>query len=238
MTSQSSCRTSDLKENQIIAWTLWRVTRTGLCSDPVLQSASKVLRIILTSVSLTPVTSADCVCQKYHRLNEDYRPIHALCRFLLENVGPSHEFGQHQMLPFIVNMGRLFELFVAEWMSSNLPRNYSCEHQQRVQIGDAGDIVFRLDIVVSDAATSCPAFVIDTKYKVPDAPSTADIAQVVTYATLKNCREAILVYPQNLKRPVDTLIGAIRVRSLTFSIAGDLNDGGRSFLDVLLGVSV
>jgi 5-methylcytosine-specific restriction enzyme subunit McrC len=229
--------TADLKENQIIAWTLWRSTRTGLCSDAVLQSVSKILRIILTVVSLTPATSADCVGQKYHRLNEDYRPIHALCRLLLESVGPSHEFGEYQMLLFIVNMGRLFELFVAEWMSSNLPSDYSCEHQQRVQIGDSADIVFRLDIVVSNVDNLRPAFIIDTKYKVPDTPSTADIAQAVTYATLKNCGDAILLYPRKLKRPVDTLIGAIRVRSLTFPIDGDLDDGGRSFLAELLSVN-
>lgn len=226
--------TADLKENQIPAWTLWRATRTGLCGEPVLQSVRKVLRAMLSVVSLIPTTSHDCVLRRYHRLNEDYRPIHALCRLILENVGPSHEIGQHQMLPFIVNMSHLFELFVAEWLIANIDPKYTCQPQERVQLGDSGDLVFRIDIVVCDTATMRPLCVVDTKYKIPDKPSQADINQAVTYATLKGCSEAVLVYPKRLDRPVDVQIGHIHVRSLTFAIDGDLDYEGRRFVIELL----
>lgn len=222
--------TADLKANQIIGWTLWRATRTGLCGEPVLQSVRKILRAMLSVVSLTPTAPRDCVLDVYHRLNEDYRPIHALCRLILENLGPSHEIGQHQMLPFIVNMSRLFELFVAEWLTANIDPRFTCQPQERVQLGDSGDLVFRIDIVVCDTATMHPLCVIDTKYKISDGPSTADIAQAVTYATLKDCPDAILVYPKRLNRPLDQKIGAIRVRSMTFSLDGDLDDEGKRFL--------
>ena len=229
--------TADLQENQILAWTLWRAMRTGLCGEPVLQSVRKVLRAMTSVVSLIPTASHDCVLQKYHRLNEDYRPIHALCRLILENVGPSHEIGQHQMLPFVVNMSQLFELFVAEWLSANIDAQYTCQPQQRVLVGDTGDLDFRIDIVLCDAATTQPRYVLDTKYKIPVKPSPADVAQVVTYATLKNCSEAVLVYPKRLDQPLDVLIGQIRVRSMTFSLDGDLDQEGRRFLIELLGSS-
>ena len=229
--------TANLKENQILVWTLWRAARTGLCGGSVLQSVRKVLRAMLSVVSLTAMAPGDCVLRVYHRLNEDYRPIHALCRLILENIGPSHEIGQHQMLPFIVNMSHLFELFVAEWLTASIDAKYACQPQQRVQVGDADDLEFRIDIVICDTGTMRPLCVIDTKYKIPDRPSPADIAQAVTYATLKDCRDAVLVYPKRLDHPLDLIIGKIRVRSMTFSLDGNLDDEGRRFLDELLGSS-
>jgi hypothetical protein len=72
--------------------------------------------------------------------------------------------------------------------------------------------------------------VVDTKYKVPDSPSTADVSQVVAYAEAKGCQEAVLVYPIPLKKPLrDTRIGKIRVRTLAFRLDGDLDTNGLSF---------
>jgi hypothetical protein len=76
--------------------------------------------------------------------------------------------------------------------------------------------------------------VIDTKYKVPDSPSTDDVAQVVAYAEAKGCHEAALVYPARLLRPLNTRIGEIRVRTLTFSLDGDLDQNGAAFVRELL----
>ena len=227
--------TADLEDNQILAWTLWRATQTGLCGERVLHSARKALRALLSVVSLRTKTPRDCLLRTYHRLNEDYRPLHALCRLILENVGPSHEIGQHKMLPFIVNMSHLFELFVAEWLSANLDAEYTCRAQERVKVGDAGELDFRIDIVIYDADAGRPLCVIDTKYKTPTSPSQGDIAQAVTYANLKDCAEAVLVYPKKLDRPIDVRIGRTHVRSMTFPIDGDLDHNGKQFLTELLG---
>ena len=225
--------TANLKENQILAWTLWRASRTGLCGEQVLQNVRKALRAILSVASLIPIRPNDCVLEMYHRLNEDYRPIHALCRLILDNLGPSHEIGQHQMLPFIVNMSNLFELFVAEWLTVNIDAKYICKPQERVQLGDTGDLDFWIDMVICDSVTMLPLCVLDTKYKIPDKPSQADINQAVTYASIKGCTEAVLVYPSHLARPIDVKIGQIRVRSMTFAIHDDLDFEGRKFLTEL-----
>jgi 5-methylcytosine-specific restriction enzyme subunit McrC len=68
----------------------------------------------------------------------------------------------------------------------------------------------------------------DTKYKV-GAPSNDDIYQVVSYAAANGCKDAILVYPAELDRPLDERWGDIRVRSATFSLEGDLEETGRRF---------
>ena len=75
--------------------------------------------------------------------------------------------------------------------------------------------------------------VLDTKYKIPASPAAADIAQVVAYAEAKHCRAAILIYPKPLPHPLDTRIGDIRVRSLTFATAGNLDAAGAAFLQEL-----
>lgn len=43
----------------------------------------------------------------YNRLNQDYEPMHGLCWFFLENIGPTHEQGEHTILPFLVDKGRI-----------------------------------------------------------------------------------------------------------------------------------
>ena len=49
------------------------------------------------------------------------------------------------------------------------------------------------------------------------------------------CQEAILVYPRGLPRPFEALVGDIRVRSLPFSLEGDVDEAGRRFMRAVLG---
>ncbi len=228
--------TPDLANNRILLWTLWRALRTGLCSELVGRAVRRVVRTLQSSITLTPATARDCAQQSYHRLNEDYRALHALCRLLLDNLGPSHEIGEQAMLPFIVNMNHLFEMFVAEWLNSNLDPQFVCRLQDSVSIGEQGAFVFRIDLVLCNANTMKPLCVIDTKYKTPEKPSQADINQAVTYATLKGCQHAVLVYPQELAQRLDVLIGPVRVRSLSYRLDDNLEEYGRRFLAELMGV--
>ena len=137
------------------------------------------------------------------------------------------------MFPFLVNMPNLYELFVAEWLKLNLPPDLSVRIQSKLNIGEKRSVV--LDLEVYETQTEKTLYIIDTKYKPPDTPSNSDIYQVTTYATAKNCSEAVLVYPAPLKQPFDEPIGNsnIRVRSLTFSIDGDLEQAGKTFLNRL-----
>jgi 5-methylcytosine-specific restriction enzyme subunit McrC len=84
--------------------------------------------------------------------------------------------------------------------------------------------------VICNIETGEAICVLDTKYKCPSSPSNADISQVVTYAEVKGCKNAILIYPQDLENRLNERLGDIRVRSLAFKIDGDLESAGRSFL--------
>jgi len=232
-----SCRfeehTADIDDNQLIAWTLNRIARSGLCQDRVLPTVRTAYRSIIGAARALPCTSESCVDRSYNRLNEDYRSLHALCRFFLENTGPSHTIGDHSMLPFLVDMAALYERFVSKWLQAHPVSGLQIRAQERLLIAGNEDLEFRIDLVVTDAEKGDPLAVIDTKYKVPNSPSTDDVAQVVAYAEAKGCREAALVYPAPLRRPLRTMVGRIHVRTLTFSLEGNLDENGTQFVQNL-----
>jgi 5-methylcytosine-specific restriction enzyme subunit McrC len=106
------------------------------------------------------------------------------------------------MLPFLVDMNKLFEQFVAEWLRAYLPPAYSLQIQNRYSIGDHENLKFIIDLVLTDVRSGSVISVLDTKYKRPIAPETSDIEQVVAYAEAKEAEEAILVYPITLSKPL------------------------------------
>jgi 5-methylcytosine-specific restriction enzyme subunit McrC len=181
---------------------------------------------------LIPVGAEACSGRVYNRLNDNYRPLHALCRFFLDHAGLTHEAGDRKMLPFLVDTARLYEHFVAEWLRAHLPAGVSMVAQEPVIIDEA--LRFNLDVVLYNSATVSALCVLDTKYKAATAPSAEDVEQVVAYAEAKGCREAVLVYPSALIRSVDAKVGRIRVRTLTFSPSGELDPAGKAFVSMLL----
>ncbi len=228
-------QTADIVENQILSWALFRIARSGMCTERTLPLVRLAYRALQGLVTPTPHSPAACVKRLYNRLNDDYQPMHALCRFFLEQSGPGHQLGDRTMLPFLVDMARLYELFVAEWLKIHLPSHLSLKVQEKVDIDEAGSLNFKIDLVLYDTATDLARCVLDTKYKTPGQPATEDISQVTTYAVAKNCREAILIYPTPLSQALDETIGDIRLRSLTFSLDGDLEQAGQTFVDLLMG---
>ena len=222
--------TSDIEDNQILFWTLAIIARSGMCTERVLPNVRRAYRALQGLTSLTRHSPESCVRRIYNRLNDDYQPLHALCKFFLEQSGPMHEIGDRPFLPFMVNMARLYELFVAEWLKKNLSPNLFLKAQEKVVIGEKGAIHFAIDLVIYEKDTGEARFVLDTKYKTPDIPDPTDISKVNTYADSKNCNEAILIYPQSLKFSIDEKIGNNRIRSLSFTIDGDLDQAGKIFL--------
>jgi 5-methylcytosine-specific restriction enzyme subunit McrC len=225
--------TADIIDNQILFWTLFHIGHSGFCSEKVSQIVRKAYHAMEGMVSLQPCTSKDCIERIYHRLNEDYYILHQFCRFFLDNTIPSHEKGQNTSLPFLVNMARLYEIFVAQWLKANLLPNFTLKIQERINLGE--NIYFQTDLILYETTNFSPKYILDTKYKNHQNPSSDDVAQVLAYAASKNSPEAVLVYPTELNNPFNQYIGEIkiRVRSLTFSLNDNLEDAGNEFLKQL-----
>jgi 5-methylcytosine-specific restriction enzyme subunit McrC len=225
---------SDIEENQILSWTLSCIARNGICTDRVLPTVRRAYHAIRGLVEQIPFRAQDCINRLYNRLNKDYEPMHALCRFFLEHSGPSHEVGDHSMLPFLVDMERLYELFVAEWLKAHLPSRFKLETQDIVNVGETNKLTFKIDLVLHDLETENVICVLDTKYKSVEKPSNEDFSQVVTYASLKKCNKAFLIYPTPLPVPFNQSLETINIRSLCFSLSSDIEKAGEIFKETLL----
>lgn len=222
----------DVVDNQILAWTLHTILGGDFCREQTRTTLRQALRALQPSITLQPFTARDCRHRAYSRLNEDYAPLHALCAFFLEASGPSHLPGATASVPFVVNMARLYEQFVAAWLQGNLPSAWSVQVQERHHL--SSELYFAIDLVLYARASGQVRAVLDTKYKVAaQGPQTADIAQVVAYAAAKGASEAYLIYPQPLPTPLDLEVGGVRVRSLSFGLDGDLATAGQELLAAL-----
>lgn len=226
--------TADIEENQLLAWTLFVIGHSGLCSDRVAPIVRKAYRSIQGFITLYPFRPEDCINRTYNRLNEDYGQMHALCRFFLDNSGPTHQVGERTMIPFLVNMASLFEIFVAEWLGINLPAHFELRQQEKANVDQEGNIYFQIDLVLYDQSEKKILAVLDTKYKNPDAPAARDIEQMIAYAHIKDCERGILIYPEPLSRPLDEQPRDIHLRSMSFSLHDDLGKAGQEFIGQLL----
>jgi len=227
--------TADIDDNRILAWTLSRIARSAYCSDRSRPQVRRAYHAAASAAQPAPFLPGACASRTYHRLNDDYRGLHALCRFFLENTGPTHEAGRRTMLPFLIEMSGLFERFVAEWLQAHLPPGYRLQYQEPLNLGGEWGVDYRIDMVLYDRTTDAPRCVLDAKYKAPERVDQADFNQVVVYAKAKQCSQAFLVYPVPLPKPVDAFVDDIRVRSVTFGLDGELDAGGLGLLGAVIG---
>jgi 5-methylcytosine-specific restriction enzyme subunit McrC len=224
--------TADLVENQLLTWTLSRIVQNASLSEAARPLVRTAYRAMHQVTARQPFYASDCLGRLYNRLNDDYEQLHLLCRFFLEHTGPTITDGETKTVPFVVNMARLFELFVAEWLRAWLRQNaarYTLRYHDRTTLGENDLLKFDIDMVLYDSQTARAVAVIDAKYKVPDQPSSEDVAQITLYAQLRNCREAILVYPTPLTKMLDAVTAQHHLRSLFFDLDEDLDVAGERF---------
>jgi len=226
--------TADMEDNQIPLWALNRILHSGICGDRTMGKVRKAYRSLSSMVSLEQVRAEQCRGRAYSRLNEDYRALHALSRFFIEQAGPTHRVGDKDMLPFVLNIATLYEKFVAKWLDANLPNNFSINDQERLILSKPHDIKAQVDLVLYDRSTQEAVAVLDTKYKTGGTPSNDDIYQVNTYANAMGTALALLVYPDDTHKNIDVRIGDVWIKSLTFSTKEAPETSGKSFVEKLM----
>jgi len=224
--------TIDNQENQILIWTLYCIAHNELCPKDLVMNIRQAYRILRNTVSLRPYSACDLNNRSYNNLNRNYQQLHAICRFFLDHSGPFHEIGAKKMVPFLVEMPHLYQLFIAEWLKTYLPQKFTIKYLDRISIGN-GALRFEIDMVIYDSYGNSVC-VLDAKYK--SKLEIMDVHQIHTYADIKNCQNAILVYPMALTNVLDTNIRNIRVRSLNFTINADIEEAGQKFLEDLLKI--
>jgi len=132
------------------------------------------------------------------------------------------------MLPFLIEMPRLYQLFVTEWLRANLPKQFHLNSSERINTGKDG-VRFEIDLVLYDAKRNVLC-VLDIKYKRELRQD--DIHQICTYAEVKQCNYGVLIYPET--QTLNTCIGRVKIQSLTFSLEGNFEETGKKFINELL----
>ncbi len=217
---------ADIPHNQCLLAALDRILRTGLCRVETQIQARKAFRALRDTVSLRSFSGKEQF--DYSRLNGDYRPMHALCRFFLTHTAPLHATGQQEMPPFLIEMPTLFEQFIANWLCENIPDAYTLSVQERTFVENALHVT--IDLVIRERVSGNVWAVIDTKWKVPARPANSDIYQITFYANSHQSPRAILIYPTPLRAPVNTYIDNVHLHTLIFDVSDNIERAGQKFL--------
>jgi 5-methylcytosine-specific restriction enzyme subunit McrC len=226
--------TADLDDNRILFWTLHQVRRQVLRETRVRRELDLARRALAGTITLERRTAADCIGRYYHRLNEDYGPMHGLCRFILEQSGPGIRGGDRTFVPFVLNMPQLFEVFVAEWLRGTPPKGIIVRPQYNALLDANYKVSIHIDIVLIEEGSGRPIAVLDTKYKSVEQPSEADIYQIAFYARELQVDRAMLVYPSTSTRQFRILHGSrIILESLVFDLTAPPDEAGAAFLSGL-----
>jgi len=229
--------TADNEENQILLYTLSKISSsTGMCRDETLSKTREGIRSLQGAVTFNEFRASDCTGRRYNRLNSDYERLHALCRLILDNSGPSYEVGGKKTVPFNVDMADLFQEFVTEWLDQNLPERFRVKGEEEATLNrykHSKDLKYRIDIVLYDREAGEVVCVIDTKYKAHERPETGDVSQMVGYALAKKTGETFLAYPKDLDEPLNVQLDDVHVRNMTFDLGDDLQENGETFVGEL-----
>ena len=187
--------TSDLEDNRILLWTLHCVRRQALRQEKIRNELDRARRALEGTITLEQCSPTDCV---KNRLNDDYAPMHGLCRFILEQTGPGLRPSDHVFIPFELNMPQLFELFVAEWLRANAPPGTIVRRKYQAQLDANFEMKIEIDILLYEERSQRPVAVLDTKYKTDEQPSEEDIYQIAFHARELQVRRVAKKVPTTL----------------------------------------
>jgi 5-methylcytosine-specific restriction enzyme subunit McrC len=213
--------TWDIPENQVVRQVAHGVRHW--VTQPDLRG--ELLRIDRMLGEVTPTQHPASLLDRftYHRLNDDYRPIHNLCRLFLEGATLSEDEGLFEFRTFLFDMNALFERFVFKAMERRMPRGMSLHEQWRRYLDRDRRVKIRPDLVAFRQQS--PVLIADTKYIVPreGEPHHSALYQVLAYCTALEVRHGALIYPRHTF-DVDDIVriagSPVEIRRLSIDLRG------------------
>jgi 5-methylcytosine-specific restriction enzyme subunit McrC len=188
--------TWDIPENQIVRQVVHLLSGWAFRSETTRRL--RQLDSELSEVARTQFPSSAIDLISYHRLNEDYRRLHHLCRLFLEGASLSENVGVFDFRAFLLDMNKLFEEFVCQLLRDRIPKGYGVDLQERIYLDGARKIQMKPDIVISRSARV--VLVADCKYKRLEANEfkNHDIYQLLAYCSATAVKRGVLIYPLHL----------------------------------------
>ena len=220
--------TPDILDNRILASALHGLRRFAFRRESIRQMVGRAWGA-LSELNYRSIRPADCLGVPYHRLNEDYRSMHALCYPLLQQRSPAWGLGAEEGPAYLLHMPSLFERFCTAFIYHKLKPQIELKAQYHTRLKGTKRLSFRLDMALFSAATGQPLAVIDAKYKA-DGPIESDVQQVVAYAVQLGTHRAFLLYPSS-DMDEQFKVGPVAVQMLGFNFAADdLEEAGRAVI--------
>lgn len=187
--------TVDIPDNQIIRRTLKLLLSnggwSGMTEHGLIANCHQ-----FEAVSDVDLRSVRLEAHHYHRLNEDYEPIHRLCALFLATSSISEAVGRLPFSGFLLDMNKLFEKFVEQaFVTVGAKLGVEIWPQKAERLADSPFVRIYPDIIVACAGTMVA--IVDAKYK-RDAfgPQNSDMFQVIAYGTALRCSDTYLFYPE------------------------------------------
>jgi 5-methylcytosine-specific restriction enzyme subunit McrC len=213
--------TWDVPENQILRQVAHLVA--GWVRKPQLRMQLRRIDRLMGEVAPTNLPASVLDGFTYHRLNDDYEPMHRLCRLFLEGASLSEAEGSFVFRTFLLDMNRLFEAFVTQLLRDRAPSGIAVDAQVPVYLGDGKKVRMQPDIVIRDRGV--PRLVADCKYKrlEPDEFRHHDVYQVLAYCTAINVEQGLLVYPMHevtVRDEVSIRHAPVIVRQTSLDLSG------------------
>lgn len=230
--------TVDIPDNQIIRRTLKLLLSNGGWSSGTEHGLIANCHQFET-VSDVDLRSVRLDAHHYHRLNEDYEPIHRLCALFLATSSISEAVGKLPFSGFLLDMNKLFEKFVEQaFVTVGTKLGIEIWPQKQESLADSPFVRIYPDIVAARAGTAVA--IVDAKYK-RDAfgPQNSDMFQVIAYGTALRCSDTFLFYPETelaMERTILVRNSPIVVNTRRVAISGEdciksAEDSVRAVLD-------
>ncbi len=218
--------TWDIPENRVIRQTVFAMSRS--VRRPDLQRRLAALDRALGEIDPAPLPLSAFGTFQYHRSNDDYRPIHRLCRLLLEGASVSEHTGRIGFRAFLLDMNRLYEQFLTVALANELHGDLMLLAQRPTYLDQTSMVAIQPDMTVLRNGRA--VVIADAKYKLRTGPEHAhtDLYQMLAYCTAEQVRQGVLIYP----RWEGAGESAVRVRKSPVEIAHVAIDLGGSIASV------
>jgi 5-methylcytosine-specific restriction enzyme subunit McrC len=189
-------QTVDVADNRLVKSTLHHLLQFGGWTKGTTQSLTSNFHKF-DAVTLERSPQRVETSSHYHRLNDDYYPIHELCRMFLACTSVSERVGTLGFKGFLLDMNLLFEQFVQKAFENVLRRGLLRAEIQSPRRLSSNPVAPNIKPDVTVRYGADVVVIADAKYKKDEGgPRNPDIYQVIAYGTVLQCREVYLLYPQ------------------------------------------
>lgn len=193
-----SCRFSeflrDIPENQVLLWTLFVLSRMDFWMEETKRRIFAAIKQF-HGVSLKVHRRGEFPEFHYHRLNDDYKDLHAWARLFVNMTAFSDKVGEIRFRGFLLDMNDLFEKYISQAFLENHGQ-FEVKDQRRGLLFEERDVPIRPDLTI--LLNGRPVAVVDAKYKRTHEEEfkNFDVYQMIAYSTALGVDSAFLIYPE------------------------------------------